>query len=566
MSSGMTKNLTNLLEQPWPPSKDVRGILQKSTSKEISEKTEQRRPSRKWPTGRLAGVAASVREARMWKRMLQLPNGNHEELSADGHCTGSNGRVPAVVEPEETGARLAGPASPKGEHVPALFPYFEQIYQGGAVKPPRLSYGVLKVAEMLNSSHLCGMPAESKRAALMMALDAGGAKMEDILQDAIVRQRVLNDYEEARQRDLQKLEAAIQVQNRAIQAETDRITSQYMARMQSNLDEVARAQDNFRVWQKRKQQEAQRIADAAALGGRRASKIAPRRGSHAPRAGPAFRISKKRERPMNNVEQDYTQPLGLDVGTSRMVVARAKDKRQEYDSQLNAFLTLPYSKLAESLLQRENVFHEVQGAEIVVAGNDAEKFAEAFHVETRRPMANGVLNPEEPHSLAVVRRIVTKLVGRAAAEGQKVFFSVPAQGEGLNGAIRYHEASIRQILTELGYEATPIEEGLAVVYGELAASNFSGVGISCGSGLCNICLAVLSVPVISFSVPKAGDFIDASAAQVTGDRANRLRISKEKGFQLNGFTGDRAHNALTVYYQEVIAKRSEEHTSELQSL
>jgi len=148
---------------------------------------------------------------------------------------------------------------------------------------------------------------------------------------------------------------------------------------------------------------------------------------------------------------------------------------------------------------------------------------------------------------------VTKLIGRAAAEGQKVFFSVPAQGEGLSGAIRYHEASIRQILTELGYQATPIEEGLAVVYGELAASNFSGVGISCGSGLCNICLAVLSVPVISFSVPKAGDFIDASAAEVTGDRANRLRVSKEGAFQLNGFSGDRVHNALTVYYQEVIS-------------
>ena len=44
----------------------------------------------------------------------------------------------------------------------------------------------------------------------------------------------------------------------------DRITSQYMVRMQSNLDEVARAQDNFRIWQKRKHQEAQRISDAAA--------------------------------------------------------------------------------------------------------------------------------------------------------------------------------------------------------------------------------------------------------------------------------------------------------------
>jgi len=70
---------------------------------------------------------------------------------------------------------------------------------------------------------------------------------------------------------------------------------------------------------------------------------------------------------MNNVE-DYTQPLGLDVGTSRIVVARAKGKHQEYDAQLNAFVTLPYSKLAESLLQRENVFQEVQGPDIVVGG------------------------------------------------------------------------------------------------------------------------------------------------------------------------------------------------------
>src|SRR5580704_4527420 len=129
---------------------------------------------------------------------------------------------------------------------------------------------------------------------------------------------------------------------------------------------------------------------------------------------------------MNNNEEVYTQPLGLDIGTSRIVVARNAEKKYKYDSQLNAFLTIPHSKLAESLLQRENVFHEVQESEIVVAGNDAQKFAEIFHVETRRPMANGVLNPHEPHSLAVLRRIVGKLMGTAAAPGQKVFFSVPA--------------------------------------------------------------------------------------------------------------------------------------------
>jgi hypothetical protein len=256
---------------------------------------------------------------------------------------------------------------------------------------------------------------------------------------------------------------------------------------------------------------------------------------------------------MNNAEQEYTQPLGLDIGTSRIVVARNGEKKCQYDSQLNAFLTIPYSKLAESLLVREDVFHEVQGPDIVVAGNEAQKFAEVFHLETRRPMANGVLNPQEPHSLAVIRRIVGKLLGPAAAEGQKVFFSVPAPTGEVEGGIAYHEASMRLILTELGYTPTPIQEGLAVVFGELAVSNFTGIGVSCGSGLCNACLAVLSVPVLSFSVPKAGDFIDSQAAAVTGELATRLRVQKEQTFRLNGLSSDRTLNALTVYYQEVIA-------------
>jgi actin-like ATPase involved in cell morphogenesis len=135
---------------------------------------------------------------------------------------------------------------------------------------------------------------------------------------------------------------------------------------------------------------------------------------------------------MNSTEQTSTGPIGLDVGTSRIVVARREDKKFQFEAQLNAFITLPYSKLTESLLQREEVFHEVEGDEIVVAGNDAQKFTEVFHVETRRPMYCGMLNPQERHSPAVVRRIITKLLGKAGAEGTKVFFSVPA-GSGQPG-------------------------------------------------------------------------------------------------------------------------------------
>ena len=85
---------------------------------------------------------------------------------------------------------------------------------------------------------------------------------------------------------------------------------------------------------------------------------------------------------------------------------------------------------------------------------------------------------------------------------------------------------MQQVLSDLGYEVNSINEGLATVYAEMEESNYSGIGISCGGGLCNVCLAYLSVPVLSFSMPKAGDFIDHSAASVTGERANRIRIAE----------------------------------------
>ena len=153
--------------------------------------------------------------------------------------------------------------------------------------------------------------------------------------------------------------------------------------------------------------------------------------------------------------------------------------------------------------------------------------------------------------------------------GLKLFFSVPAPVDGKDCGIPYHQTPIQQVLRELGYDAKPIAEGLAVVFGELGESNFTGIGITCGSGLCNVCLAVLSVPVISFSVGKARDFIDTQAALVTGDIATRKRIQKEQGFVSNGFSADRDQNALSVYYQQMIGNLVESqrtHVSSAQKL
>ena len=255
---------------------------------------------------------------------------------------------------------------------------------------------------------------------------------------------------------------------------------------------------------------------------------------------------------MPQLQLNNGSPVGLDVGTSRIVTAHRVDDQFQYQTQLNAFVNLPYSKMTENVLAKENVPHSVHSSGIVVHGNESERFADLLRVETRRPMSRGVLNPEEPQSLTQIQKIIESLIGPAQSKGQKLYFSVPAAAPGAEDSVTYHEASLRQILTEFGYDVRSINEGLAVVYAELESSNYTGIGISCGGGLCNVCLSYMSVSVLSFSVNKGGDFIDTSAASATGDLINRIRITKEDSFHFNGYFADKTLQALSVYYEDMI--------------
>ncbi len=244
--------------------------------------------------------------------------------------------------------------------------------------------------------------------------------------------------------------------------------------------------------------------------------------------------------------------IGLDVGTSRIVVAHRRDQEILYESQLNAFVAIPGSKITEGVLEREKIPHTKSPEEIIVHGNESEKFASLLNSETRRTMSRGVLDAREPESVRMLREILVSMLGTGDKSRQKLCFTVPAAPLGGEDSLTYHEVTLRQILTDLGYQPASVNEGLAVIYGELESSNYTGIGISCGGGLCNVCLAYLSVPVLSFSVPKAGDFIDESAAAMTGERANRIRLAKEDSFHFNGIFSDKTHQVIGVYYDDMI--------------
>jgi hypothetical protein len=126
-------------------------------------------------------------------------------------------------------------------------------------------FGITKVVEMVNSQHLSGLSPDAKRCAVMMALEAVEVGIEELLQDAVIRQRALADDEQERQSALRRFEEAKADENAALQTELDSITARFNSQMQANLDEVAREQDKFRFWQRKKQQETQQIAEAAAV-------------------------------------------------------------------------------------------------------------------------------------------------------------------------------------------------------------------------------------------------------------------------------------------------------------
>jgi len=111
-----------------------------------------------------------------------------------------------------------------------------------------------------------------------------------------------------------------------------------------------------------------------------------------------------------------------------------------------------------------------------------------------------------------------------------------------------------RFLEDLGYTPIAINEGMATVLSELPEDDYTGIGISMGGGMCNICLSYLSFPVITFSIQMAGDYIDSMVGKAVGEPASRIKAIKEEALDLSQDPKDRVCTALHIFYDEIIFK------------
>ena len=188
--------------------------------------------------------------------------GNPE--AGDPSASGPSGAAAGQMSPAQTVAQIASSVAtePKFTSPVSKQGTFEEIYQAAEIPPAPQGYSIMKVAEMLQSEHIHNLPSEVKRSSILLALDAAGVRIEDVIEDAVRRDRALDTYERVLQKSVEDLETHKTEENRQLEQEMEKLMAEYRARIQKNSDELAREKEQFFGWRLQKQQEEKRIADA----------------------------------------------------------------------------------------------------------------------------------------------------------------------------------------------------------------------------------------------------------------------------------------------------------------
>ena len=244
---------------------------------------------------------------------------------------------------------------------------------------------------------------------------------------------------------------------------------------------------------------------------------------------------------------------GLDVGTANLVSSfQDASGNVNLKIQRNAFIDIDCDDYTRNMLTRLGVQYVVVNGRMVVVGDPAFELANIFNRNTRRPMKEGMISPDEADALPIEKMLLETLLEQPKTPGEICYYSVPAEPIDADMNVVYHQGVFGGLLKGLGYEPKPLVEGHAVVFSELAEDDFTGIGISCGGGMFNVCVSYKSIPALSFSTSRGGDWIDRNVASVLGISSSRACGLKEKGIDITNPNG-REEEAVEIYYRNLIA-------------
>lgn len=244
---------------------------------------------------------------------------------------------------------------------------------------------------------------------------------------------------------------------------------------------------------------------------------------------------------------------GLDVGTSFIYCAEKQKNEIVFRSQRDAFFDIEYSDFTQEMLTKSEVNYIKKADQLYVVGDEAIRFANIFNRNARRPLSKGIISPSEKEALPMVELIINSIVGEPKHKGEIIYYSVPGDPIDADFNLVYHEKVVYGFLRKQAYTPKSINEGLAIVFSELADEGFTGMGISFGGGMVNVCLSLMSVPVVTLSLTKSGDWIDQQVAMAVDETQSRVCAIKEASLDLTAKDGlAKIEAALSIYYDYLI--------------
>ena len=254
--------------------------------------------------------------------------------------------------------------------------------------------------------------------------------------------------------------------------------------------------------------------------------------------------------------------IGADCGTFNLVTGRRNPDTDKIEcvKEVNAFFEMPLeSSFSFNMMKKAGVPLIERPGKAYALGQKAVEIAYSFPgAELRRPMSSGCLNPKEKEAFQILSVMLHSLIGEVDHDGEVLCYTVPGNAINQETDVDYHADVLRQIFSKYevnGKRVTPqpINEALAIVYAELEHKFYTGIGISFGSGMSNLCYAKTGKNVFEFSLVNSGDWIDRQAAKALGETATFVNKAKMDIDLSKPATSD-VERAIKTQYRLLIRK------------
>ena len=275
-----------------------------------------------------------------------------------------------------------------------------------------------------------------------------------------------------------------------------------------------------------------------------------------------------------------TAGVGVDIGTAYIVSAKSDaDNKVKISSVRDCFLALPLDQA--SFLEISGVEFIEGKEEVYVVGSDAINLVGVLGGELRRPLSKGFISPKEEDGKEILQLILQQILGKPQVKDELVAFSIPgpifdadsevAPKPSQDTALTFHTSFFKNLITDLGFKARPVNEAVAVCFNETVnpkkkdETPLTGLAFSFGAGTTNVALVWKSLPVKVFALPFGGDYVDQMAAKATDSSISHITLLKERGVDLmtgkvvskNEFDDtqtERQAEAITMAYTDLLHK------------